>query len=81
MLRRGRTLPSAVALVASAIFTGKSCDALAELLPSSNPARYIRRQEKIWLAFTSCRRATSATDTPGVRDSSTIARFSARVWR
>ena len=45
----------------------------------SRPSRYSFRQRNTWLAFTSCRRATLETETPGSSVSSTIARRSVFV--
>src|ERR1700686_132219 len=53
--------------------TGKS---LVLSHPPNRPARYSRRQLKTRLALTPCVRATSATDAPSAKVSSTIRRFS-----
>ena len=60
------------------IFTGSSVagDGVAADSTSSRPWRYWLRHLKTWLVLTSCARATSDTDAPGLSVSSTICRRS-----
>ena len=74
-LKRNFTIPTIVGLVTS---TGSNF-AAGSRHDSSKPCRYSRRQPNNTFAFSSCLRATAATDAPGIKASSTIRRFSAFV--
>ena len=42
---------------------------------------FVERLPKIWLALTSCWRASRDTEAPGCRDCSTTARLNSIEWR
>src|SRR5690606_2216737 len=70
-------------LIGDVTLTGSSCTARGGRVCSSTPCACWRRQLNKRLALTPCRRATSATETPGFSVSCTIRSFVSivRIWR